>query len=189
MFLKMSGVKGESTDDKHRDEIDVLSWSWGTSTGTGKVKRGAIAPQCIQDLELTKLLDSSTPQLIMNGVLGEAAKEATLTMRKAGKGQQEFLVIKMTDVLVTSYQTGGDAGGNEAQLIDHVRTELQLNRGRVPAAEAGRLAGYPGGLQHRRRLPGQEVILSNRLGDILEMSPGSHVNDEVENLPTRAAPR
>ena len=50
MFLKISGIKGESTDSKHKDEIDVLSWSWGTSTGTGKVKRGTIAPQCIQDL-------------------------------------------------------------------------------------------------------------------------------------------
>ena len=119
MFLKLSGVKGESVDEKHKDEIDVLSWSWGTSTGTGKVKRGTIAPQCIQDLTLTKLVDSSSPQLIMNGVLGEVAKEGTLTMRKAGKGQQEFLILKMTDVLVTSYQTGG-AAGSESQLMDQV---------------------------------------------------------------------
>ena len=49
MFLKISGVKGESQDSKHKDSIDVLSWSWGTSTGTGKVKRGSLAPQCIQD--------------------------------------------------------------------------------------------------------------------------------------------
>ena len=45
MFLKLTGVKGESVDDKHRDEIDVLSWSWGLSTGTAKVKRGTIAPK------------------------------------------------------------------------------------------------------------------------------------------------
>jgi type VI secretion system secreted protein Hcp len=119
MFLKLSGVKGESVDDKHKGEIDVLSWSWGMSTGTGKVKRGTIPPQCIQDLQLTKATDSASPQLIMNGVLGEVAKEGTLTMRKAGKDQQEFLVIKMTDVLVTSYQTGGSAG-SESNLIDNV---------------------------------------------------------------------
>ncbi len=119
MFLKMTGIKGESVDDKHEGEIDVLSWSWGTSTGTGKVKRGTIAPQCIQDLELTKRLDSSTPQLIMLGLMGETAKEATLTMRKAGKGQQEFLVLKMTDVMVTSYQTDSNVGP-ESELIDHV---------------------------------------------------------------------
>ena len=37
MFLKITGVKGESQDSKHKDAIDVLSWSWGTSTGTGRV--------------------------------------------------------------------------------------------------------------------------------------------------------
>src|SRR5215208_3992575 len=86
MFLKLTGVKGESTDSKHKDEIEVLSWSWGMSTGTARVKKGTIAPKCIQDLQLTKLSDSATPQLIMNGVLGQPAKEGTLTMRKAGKG-------------------------------------------------------------------------------------------------------
>jgi type VI secretion system secreted protein Hcp len=125
MFLKLSGIKGESLDDKHKGEIDVLSWSWGMSTGTGKVKRGTIAPQCIQDLQLTKFTDSASPQLIMAGVLGQAAKEGTLTMRKAGKEQQEFLIIKMSDVLVTSYQTGGVAG-NESNLVDHVT--LQFSR-------------------------------------------------------------
>ena len=119
MFLKLSGIKGESQDSKHKDEIEILSWSWGMSTGTGKVKRGTIAPQCIQDLQLTKLTDSASPQLIMNGVLGQVAKEGTLTMRKAGKDQQEFLIIKMSDVLVTSYQTGGNAG-SETNLVDAV---------------------------------------------------------------------
>jgi len=28
-FLKLGDVKGESTDDKHRDEIEVLAFSWG----------------------------------------------------------------------------------------------------------------------------------------------------------------
>jgi len=171
IFLKIGDIKGESLDEKHKGEIDVLSWSWGTSTGTGKVKRGTIAPQCIQDLELTKRLDSATPQLIMLGVLGETAKEATLTMRKAGKDQQEFLVFKMTDVMVTSYHTGGIGPDRPCG------TELQLNRRRVPAAEGGRLAGRPSGVPGRQRLPAA-VILASRLGDILEMSPGPHRHNE-----------
>ncbi len=35
-------------------------------------------------------------------------KEAKITMRKAGGGQHEYLVIKMSDVLVSSYQVNGD---------------------------------------------------------------------------------
>lgn len=112
MFLKISGIKGESTDSKHRDSIEVLSWSWGTSTGTGRVKRGTVPPQCVQDLALTKFVDASTPQLLMNAVMGQPAKEATLTVRKSGGQQQDYLIIKMTDVLVSSYQTGGSSGSD-----------------------------------------------------------------------------
>jgi type VI secretion system secreted protein Hcp len=119
MFLKISGIKGESTDKAHKDSIEVLSWSWGMSTGTGKVKRGTIAPQCIQDLKLTKLVDSSTPQLITSGVLGEVANEATLSVRKSGEQQQDYLVITMKDVLVSSYQTGSVDGSN-SQLVDEI---------------------------------------------------------------------
>ena len=119
MFLKMTGIKGESQDSKHKDAMEILSWSWGMSTGTGRVKHGTIAPQCIQDLHLTKFVDSATPQLIMNGVLGQVAKEATLTVRKSGGSQQEYLIIKMSDVLVTSYQTGGSSA-SESQLVDQV---------------------------------------------------------------------
>ena len=42
---------------------------------------------------------------------GQHLKEATITRRKAGKGQQEFLVIKMNDVLVTSVADSDDGGG------------------------------------------------------------------------------
>ena len=35
-FIKFDGIKGESADAKHKDEIDVESWSWGeTHAGTG----------------------------------------------------------------------------------------------------------------------------------------------------------
>jgi type VI secretion system secreted protein Hcp len=42
---------------------------------------------------------------------GVHLKEATITFRKAGKGQQEFLVVKMNDVIVTSVTQGGASDG------------------------------------------------------------------------------
>lgn len=142
MFLKLTGVKGESVDVKHKGEIDVLSWSWGMSTGTGRVKRGTVAPQCIQDLTLTKFVDTSTPQLIMAGVLGNTAKEATLTMRKSGQEQYEYMVIKMTDVLVSSYQTGGSAGDNQP-LIDQVVLSFSSIQGEYRPIDAKGALGAP----------------------------------------------
>lgn len=142
MFLKITGVKGESQDVKHKDAIDVLSWSWGTSAGTGKTRRGTVAPQCIQDLALTKYVDSSTPQLIMLGVMGQTAKEATLSVRKSGDRQQEYLVIKMTDVLVSSYQTGGSAGSDQA-LIDQIVLSFSSIEGEYRQQKADGSLGTP----------------------------------------------
>ena len=142
MFLKLTGVKGESVDDKHKGEIDVLSWSWGLSTGTARVKKGTIAPKCIQDLALTKFVDSSTPQLIMNGVLGQTAKEGILTVRKSGvKDSQEYLVLKMTDVMVTSYQTGGSGG--DGQLVDSVVLSFSSIQGEYRPQRADGTVGTP----------------------------------------------
>lgn len=140
MFLKIGDIKGESTDQKHKEWIEVLSWSWGTSTGTGRVKRGTVAPQCIQDLHLTKFVDSSTPQLIMNAVIGQPAKQATLTVRKAGGEQHEYLIIKMSDVLVTSYQTGGSSSDSQALLVDQVTLNFSSIQGEYrPQSPDGKL--------------------------------------------------
>ena len=37
IFAKIGDIKGESLDDKHKDEIEVLSWSWGVSNA-GAIK-------------------------------------------------------------------------------------------------------------------------------------------------------
>jgi len=109
VFLKLTGVQGESADAQHKNEIDVLSWSWGESTGTGKTKQGNVPQACIQDLALMKRIDAASPQLVMNSVTGVVATEGVLTLRKAGGEQQEFLTLKMTNVSVASYQISGSS--------------------------------------------------------------------------------
>ena len=114
IFLKIDKIQGESQDSKHKNEIEVLSWSWGQSTGTAQVGRGNKLPAtCIQDLHFTKFIDSSSPALIMNSVLGEVAQSAVLTVRKPSgdqKQSQEFLKLTMKNVTVVSFQTGGADG-------------------------------------------------------------------------------
>jgi hypothetical protein len=36
IFAKLGDIKGESMDDKHKDEIEVLSYSWGVTNQTRK---------------------------------------------------------------------------------------------------------------------------------------------------------
>jgi type VI secretion system secreted protein Hcp len=106
VFVKIGDIKGESKDAKDKGEIDVLSWSWGVSqTGSASAGGGGGAGKAsFSDLSFMHRVDKASPVLMKACATGEHVKEATLASRKAGKGQQDYLIIKMTDILVSSVQ-------------------------------------------------------------------------------------
>jgi type VI secretion system secreted protein Hcp len=116
IFAKLGDIKGESLDDKHKDEIEILSWSWGVTNAAkpiGGGGGGGEGKSSFHDLSFTHKIDKASPLLLRACATGEHLKEATITRRKAGKGQQEFLIIKMSDVLITAVtDTDNDEGGN-----------------------------------------------------------------------------
>ncbi len=113
-FLNLEGVPGESFDSKHKNEIDVESWSWGEqNAGTGHGGGGHGAGKVVmQDLHVVSKFQKSSPKLMLMCATGEHIKKATLTIRRAGKEQQEYFKIVMTDILVSSYQVGGSSHGD-----------------------------------------------------------------------------
>lgn len=120
MFLKIDDVKGESRDSKHKDEVDILAWSWGMSqSGTTHAGPGGGAGKVsVQDLSLTKYVDKSSPVLMMATCNGKHYKEALLTVRKAGETPLEYLKITMKEVIVSAVSTGGSGG--EDRLTENV---------------------------------------------------------------------
>lgn len=123
MFLKIEDppIKGEAQDDKHKQEIDVLAWSWGLSnSGSAHALGGAGSGKVhVQDLSITKWVEKSTPELALSTANGQHHKKATLTIRKAGGGNPvEYLKIHLGEVLVTSVSTGGSGG--EDRLTENI---------------------------------------------------------------------
>jgi type VI secretion system secreted protein Hcp len=112
-FLKIDGIEGESTDAKHKAEIDLESWGWGaTQSGTMQYGGGGGAGKvAMQDFHFVMRHSKASPKLMLACASGEHIKKATLTCRKAGKDQQEFMKIEFSDLLVSSFQTGGSANG------------------------------------------------------------------------------
>ena len=108
-FIKFDGIKGESADVKHKDEIDVESWSWGeTHAGAASSGGGGGAGKVsMQDFHFVMRLNRASPGLMKACATGQHIKTATLSGRKAGKGQLDYLTFKFQDVLVSSIQTGG----------------------------------------------------------------------------------
>ena len=108
-FLKIEGIEGESQDAKHKGSIEISAWSWGAAqTGTSSSGGGAGAGKvAMQDAHFSMSVSKASPKLMLACANGDHIKQAVLTCRKAGKDQQEFLKIKLSDFIVSSYQTGG----------------------------------------------------------------------------------
>ena len=105
--------------------FEVYSWSWGvTQAASGDVGTGAGKVQ-MQDFHFTKTVDKSSVQLFQACATGKHIPNVTFTARKKGSGQQEYMIVKFSDVMVSSYQTGGSAG-------DPIPTEsISLNYAKI----------------------------------------------------------
>lgn len=113
-FLKIKDVEGESKDEKHPNELQISSWSWGETNsasnplggggGSGKVS--------MQDFHFIINYGKHSPKLMEACATGKHISEATLTCRKAGGEQEEFLIWKFSDLLISSYQTGASVNGD-----------------------------------------------------------------------------
>ncbi|MGB7218848.1 MAG: type VI secretion system tube protein Hcp [Vicinamibacterales bacterium] len=125
MFLMVKGakggvIKGESIDEAHKSEIDILSWSWGmhvaTSLGGGSAKGKA----SVHELKVVKGIDSASTALMAALRTNESIVKAVLTLRKAGKTQLEYLKITIEQGRVTSLTIeAGDKSGS-SELFEHV---------------------------------------------------------------------
>lgn len=109
IFLKINGINGESLDDAHKDEIEILNWDWeivqestmhsGSGGGAGKAT--------VKDLSFEHTIDRASPNLMKYALTGKHIDEAVLVMRKAGGNPLEYLKITMNDVLVTRVKPSG----------------------------------------------------------------------------------
>ena len=113
-FLKIDGVDGESTDDKHKGEIDIESFSWGVTQtaprsfggggGTGKAQ--------FHDFTFTKAVSKASPVLFQACASGQHIKQAVFIGEAAGstdRGGNQFLKYTFSDILVSSFKEGGSA--------------------------------------------------------------------------------
>jgi type VI secretion system secreted protein Hcp len=150
-FLDINGIDGESKDDEYTDCIDVESWSWGevnagamSGTGSG----GGAGKVSAQDFHFVMSMNKASAKLLQACAGGTHIDDATLICRRAGETPQVFLKIKLSEVFVTSYQTGGSANGdvvptdqvslNFAQL--EFKYGCQDKKGKV--ASLDQMAGY-----------------------------------------------
>lgn len=148
-FLKLEGVDGESQDDKHKNEIDISTVSWGVvNAGAGAYGTGSGAGKAqFQDIHITKLTDKASAILLLNCATGKHHGSATLCFRKAGENPVEYLKIKLTEVTVSSFQGSGHGGSGgmseESISLNFSKIEVTYTPQAADGTSLGQvIAGY-----------------------------------------------
>jgi type VI secretion system secreted protein Hcp len=130
IFIKIDGIKGESLDNTHKGEIEILSWDWDVAqestmhSGSG----GGSGKATIKDLSFIHYIDSATPNLIKYSLDGRHVPNAVLVMRKAGGNPLEFLTITMSDVVITRVRPRceiNDARSREVVALSFTKVKIE----------------------------------------------------------------
>src|SRR5215467_12288802 len=126
IFAKLGDIKGESLDDKHKDEIEVFSFSWGVTHPLGASSGGGAAGKAtFKEFSIVHAIDKASPSILAACATGTHLKEATITQRKAGKGQLDFLIFKMNDVIITSVAEVSGAPDAETVTLAFAKIDVE----------------------------------------------------------------
>lgn len=114
-YIQLDSIKGESTDEKHKEWITVLSFSHGVSQhASGSTSSGisrSAGKADIQDFNFTKVSDLATPYLNKHCCQGtHIAKAVVECCKSTGNAPQVFLKYTFDDVVITSVSIGGGQG-------------------------------------------------------------------------------
>ncbi len=135
MFIKFEGpeLKGESTDETHKDEIAVLSWSHGFSQPTSPIRvsagGGTVEQANHSNFLFTKYIDSSTDDILKMCWSGKHIDKATFTCYRASGEKQgvKYLQIIMEKVIISNYSISGGIGDLPVENIALDYGSVQYN--------------------------------------------------------------
>jgi type VI secretion system secreted protein Hcp len=127
-FLKIDGIPGESLDDKHKDEIELVSFSWGVSHAAAHGAGAGVGQGRAQfhDFNFTMRVNKASPLLFLATASGKHLKEATLSVRRAAKVKLEYLKIKFTDVFITSFEEAAEGGEPPEEMVGFAFGRIDL---------------------------------------------------------------
>lgn len=112
IYLQVDSVKGEAKDEQHKDWIDVQHFCWQivqpteNSVGGG----GGIGKAVVRQLEVLARIDKAMPTMMKKCVEGTHLPAVTLGLRKAAESSEDYLLIKMQDVMLSAVEIAPHIG-------------------------------------------------------------------------------
>jgi type VI secretion system secreted protein Hcp len=115
-FLKIDGITGESTDEKHKGWIEILSYSLGMSqpssmaSGTGGRTSERVN---ISDFTVMKSVDTASPHLALACCDGRHLKDVKVEVCEASQDKHKYVEYVMEDVIISGLQASASQGGEK----------------------------------------------------------------------------
>jgi type VI secretion system secreted protein Hcp len=106
-FLKIEGIDGESTDDRHANEIEIISFSWGVTQAGSAASGGGAGKVAMRDISFSTRASKASPKLFLACATGQHLASVKFVVHRPDGSAKEYVRIEMQDVYITSYQTGG----------------------------------------------------------------------------------
>lgn len=130
MFFSLAGqrsgpVKGESQDEAHKGEIDIVGWSWGIEAQAEMAGSGLSGKATVKQLRLLKHVDCASTALMILAANNELIKKALLTVRKAGTAQQEYFKLTIEKGRITSYDVQAPQSEANPEMLEVVTIAFQ----------------------------------------------------------------
>ena len=115
-FIKIDGIPGESTDDKHKDWIEIVSFDHRIeqpASSTASSVGGATAERVNHGtFNVVHQLDKATPKLLEACCTGKHIKDVTIELCRAGGDKVKYMEIKLEQVLISSVVENGSSSGD-----------------------------------------------------------------------------
>jgi type VI secretion system secreted protein Hcp len=125
IFVKLDGIAGDSTDEKHKGEIEAEAFAYAVKT---KAKVGT------PTVRIDKVYDSSSPKLLAASINHHKIKSAVITFRlSSGTSTSAFLTYKLSDVTVVGYQQGG--ANPDTKPLGSLEEEVALTAAKAQVTE------------------------------------------------------
>lgn len=147
-FIKIDGIDGESTDEKHADWIEVKKFSTGLNqqaSATASSVGGASSERAdFHGLTITKLIDKASPKLALACAAGTHIDSITLEICRAGDQKVKYMEYKMSNCIIGSVTTSGgeEEFPQEDVTIDFGKVEWAYTvQSRKGGGAAGNVAG------------------------------------------------
>ena len=113
VFVKIDGIPGESTDDAHKDWIEVKNFEHRIeqpASATASSVGGATAERVNHfPFQFTHLIDKASPKLYDAANTGKHIKEIVFEFCRSGGSKVKYFEVRLSQALISRVESSGSS--------------------------------------------------------------------------------